>query len=87
MEKTQASEILRMVFENVSTQDVTKVMVMPSVSEDMYSNGSQIYIEANFDEKTKQTLETKLKQNDLALKQEGNRIIIYKPLKIIKVSM
>jgi len=84
VERKEAVGVLKTILDRCSTENVTKVMIMPSTSDDAYSTGSQIYIEAAFDPEAKQYLQTIAEQHHLAIKQNANTIIIYKPIQVIK---
>ncbi len=85
MERKEAVGVLRSILDKCSTENVTKVMIMPSTSDNGYATGSQIYIEAVFDNEAKHFLQTIAAQKNLAIKEEQNRIIIYKPIDMIKI--
>ena len=85
MERKEAVDILRSILDKCSTENITKVMIMPSTINNGYSSGSQIYIEATFDNEAKHFLQSIAAQKNLAIKEEQNRIIIYKPIDMIKI--
>ncbi len=80
MERKEAVDVLRTILDRCSTENVTKVMIMPSSSDNAYSTGSQIYIEAPFDPEAKKYLQTIAEQYHLSIKENANTVIIYKPL-------
>jgi len=87
VERKEAVDILRSILDKCSTENITKVMIMPSTINNGYSSGSQIYIEATFDNEAKHFLQSIAAQKNLAIKEEQNRLIIYRPIDVKDIKL
>jgi len=85
VERKEALGVLKIILDRCSTENITKVMIMPSASNNSFSTGSQIYIEAAFDIGVKRYIQTIAEQHNLAIKEDINRIIIFKPQQVLNI--
>jgi len=80
MKRDEAINVLKEISEACTNLETYQVMIMPPNANGVLSTGNQIHVKVNLDQESMMCIKPFLAKRGLAVKQEKNLLIIYKPM-------
>lgn len=86
MDRVKAVDVIKQIFDKCKQIEGKSIKLMPPTADSVLSNGCQIHITANPQDGLEVCLASIIEENELALELQEELLVIYKPLKNLRLA-